>query len=191
MVDTLVLASQSPNRLELLQSIDLSPDHIAPADIDETPLKDETPEAHVIRLAEEKAQAIAPHFAEAYIVAADTIAVVGTRIIGKAATREKAEATLRKLSGRRHRVYSGLCVIAPDGALRSRLVKTIVKFKPLSEKELQDYLDSNQWQGKSGCYGIQSRAGGFVEYINGSFSNVVGLPLVETRNMLYGLGFTR
>lgn len=188
---SLVLASASPNRLELLQSIDLPPDHVSPADIDETPLKDETPEAHVVRLAEGKAQAIAPQFPEAFIVAADTIAVVGTRIIGKAPTRDKAEATLKKLSGRRHRVYSGLCVIAPDGTLRSRRVKTIVKFKPLMEQELQAYLDSNQWQGKSGCYGIQSRAGGFVEYINGSFSNVVGLPLVETRNMLFGLGFTR
>jgi len=187
----LILASASPNRLELLKTIDLTPDAVIPADIDETPLKNELPKDFVLRVAREKAEKIAKTEKNAYIITADTIACVGRTIIGKAYNEADARKTLQKLSGRKHRVYSGVCVIAPNGKISNKRILTYVKFKPLSDSELDIYIASKQWEGKSGCYGIQSRAGGFVESINGSFSNVVGLPLVETKNMLIGLGFTR
>lgn len=186
---TLVLASASPNRLELLKSAGIEPDMIAPMDIDETPMKNETPQQFVIRVAKEKARAARKIHNDAYIIAADTIAVSGGRIIGKAEDEKSARKTLSQLSGKRHKVYSGLCIIAPNGTERTRKVSTTVKFKKLDKNELEEYLKSKQWVGKSGCYGIQSRAGGFIEWINGSFSNVVGLPLAETRSILKGLGF--
>lgn len=186
---TLVLASASEGRRGLLESISLIPDAIAPADIDETPKKNENPRVFVLRLAKEKALAVADKHKGAYILAGDTIAVNGGKVIGKADSVEEARKTLRGFSGKRHRVLSGVSVIAPDGKQITKCVETMVKFKRLSESELEGYLDSGQWQGKSGCYGIQSRAGGFVESINGSFSNVVGLPLVEVKNMLMGLGY--
>lgn len=185
----LVLASASSGRKGLLESIGLLPDAISPSDIDETPEKNEKPEELAFRLAVEKAQVAAQKHPKAYVVAADTIAAVGRRIIGKANGEAEAREILELLSGRRHRVYTGVSVVAPGGKQISKLVMTMVKFKPLSDKELAAYLKSKQWEGKSGCYGIQSRAGGFVESINGSFSNVVGLPLVEVKNMLAGLGF--
>lgn len=186
---TLILASASPARKGLLESIGLMPDEILPADIDETPHKGELPKDYVLRVAEAKAKHIHTQRPQAYIIAADTIGVVGRRILMKEETVEGARKMLQLLSGRRHRVYSGVCVIAPDGKIRRRRVETMVQFKRLEPQELEEYLDSGQWQGKSGCYGIQSRAGGFIAAINGSFSNVVGLPLVETKAMLKGLGW--
>ena len=185
----LILASASPNRLELLKSVEIIPDDVISADIDEIAIKGEKPAQFVIRVAKEKARAIREAHKDAYIIAADTIAVSGGKIIGKAEDEKEARATLSTLSGRRHRVYTGVCIIAPDGTERAKQVETIVKFKRLEKAELDAYLVSKQWVGKSGCYGIQSRAGGFIEWINGSFSNVVGLPLLETRNILNGLGF--
>jgi len=185
----LILASASPNRLDLLRSIGLEPDEISPADIDETPHKDELPKNHVLRLAQSKASKVAETHKGNFIIAADTIGYLGRKIIGKAKDENEARKILSMLSGRRHKVYSGLCVIAPDGRKRSRCIITIVKFKKLERDELEEYLKSGQWKGKSGCYGIQSRAGGFIEWINGSFSNVVGLPLAETRKLLCGLGY--
>lgn len=185
----LILASASPARLELLQRIDMAPALVVAAEIDETPGKNELPRQHVLRLAEGKARAVVEKHHGAYIVAADTIAACGRRIIGKAADEREARAILALLSGRRHRVWSGLCVIAPDGRARVRAVCTSVKFKRLAQEETDAYIASGQWRGKSGCYGIQGRAGGFIEWINGSFSNVIGLPLAETRAMLTGLGY--
>lgn len=186
---TLILASASPNRLQLLESIGLAPDVVCPADIDETPIKGELPAIYAKRVAVAKANKVRGENPDSFIIAADTIAVVGQRIIGKADDEAGARKTLKLLSGRRHRVYSGLCIINPEGVTRSRLVTTIVKFKKLEQDELDSYIASKQWVGKSGCYGIQSRAGGFVEWINGSFSNVVGLPLAETKSILRGLGY--
>ncbi len=186
-----ILASASKHRLALLESIDLAPDAVVPADIDETPLKGESPEQFVLRVAEGKAQKIHEAYPNSYVIAADTIGVVGTQIIGKAETKDEARKTLTLLSGRRHRVYTGLCVIAPNGKQSLRRVTTKVKFTLIGDAELQAYLDSNEWVGKSGCYGIQSRGGGFVESLNGSFSNVVGLPLVEVSRILSGLGYKR
>lgn len=189
MKHTLILASASPARKGLLESVGIIPDEILPADIDETPKKGEPPRDYVLRVAEGKAQHIHALRPNAFIIAADTIGVVGRRILMKEDTVEGARKMLLLLSGRRHRVYSGVCVIAPSGNIRRRRVETVVQFKRLETKELEEYLQSGQWQGKSGCYGIQSRAGGFIHSINGSFSNVVGLPLVETRNMLKGVGW--
>jgi len=185
----LVLASASPARKGLMETIDLIPDEILPTNIDETPNKRENAKDYVIRIALEKAQTAAAQCPNSYIVAADTIAETGKKIIGKANNVEEARKTLTTLSGQRHRVYTGLCVITPEGKEATRRVCTTVKFKRLNDDELQAYLDSNQWQGKSGCYGVQSRGGGFVEWMNGSYSNVIGLPLVEVRNMLGGLGY--
>lgn len=185
----LVLASASPNRLELLKSIGVEPDSVCPADIDETPLKSEPPLDYVKRIALQKGREVRKKHDDAFIIAADTIAAAGRKIIGKAEDEAGAHKTLTLLSGRRHRVYSGLCIIAPDGKEILRSIVTTVKFKKLSKEELDAYIASKQWVGKSGCYGIQSRAGGFVEWINGSFSNVVGLPLAETKKILSGLGY--
>lgn len=184
-----VLASASPARLELLKSINLVPDSVSPADIDETPQKNELPKDYVMRIAAAKAETVSKKFPQAFVVAADTIGVAGRAIIGKAENEIESRKILNMLSGRRHRVLTGLCIISPEGIMRVKVIQTTVKFKRLEKNELDEYIKSGQWKGKSGCYGIQSMAGGFIEWINGSFSNVVGLPLVETRNMLKGLGF--
>jgi septum formation protein len=189
MKSTLVLASQSPARLQLLNNIGLEPDVIAPADIDETPFKNEDPKEHVVRLAIGKATKIFETHKDAYIIAADSVACRGRTIIGKPKDRADAKSILQSLSGRRHKLYTGLCIIAPDGTTRSKRVLTTVKFKRFNDAELEEYLDTNEWQGKCGAYGIQKDPGAFVHSINGSYSNVVGLPLVETKNLLFGLGF--
>ncbi len=184
----LILASASAARLGLLRSIGIEPDRIVPADIDETPLNKERPEHYVARIAKAKAGAIAAKHPEAIILAADTIAVTGRRIIQKAANQAEARAILTHLSGRTHRVLTGMCVMDPTGHARSQYTMTRVTFKRLSEEELERYLAAEHWQGKSGCYGIQGAAGAFIARINGSFSNVVGLPLVECRGMLLAAG---
>lgn len=185
----LILASASPARLELLKNIGFTPDEIIPADIDETPLKKELPKDYVLRLAEEKAAKIAIDNKNAYVIGADSTACCGRTIIGKPKNRDDAKTMLQLLSGRRHRLYTGVCVIAPDGSMRSKKILTMVKFRHIQDSELEEYLDTDHWQGKCGAYGIQKDAGAFVHSINGSFSNVIGLPLVEVRNLLLGLGY--
>lgn len=185
----LILASQSPARLELLTNIGFVPDEVIPADIDETPLRKEIPRDYVLRLAVEKAQRVAQDHSDAFIVAADSIACIGRTILGKPTDRDDAKRILNLLSGRRHRLYTGVCVIAPDGTMRKKRVLTTVQFKRFDHNELEAFLDTNDWQNKCGAYGIQKDSGAFVHSINGSFSNVVGLPLVETKNLLLGLGF--
>ncbi len=186
----LILASASKGRLELLRSIGLEPDIIAPADIDETPQKNELPSDFVKRISQEKALTIQKTHPNSFIIAADTIASCGRRIIGKVDNENDARKTLELLSGRRHKVITGICIINPEGTIKNRVITTTVKFKRLEKKELDRYLKSEEWRGKSGCYGMQTHAGGFIISINGSFSNVIGLPLVETKNMLLGLGFS-
>lgn len=185
----LILASASPRRLALLRQIGLEPDRIDPADIDETPGRRELPPDHARRLACEKAAAIAARQPGAWVLAADTVVALGRRILPKPEDRATAADCLKRLSGRRHRVITGLCVHAPDERRGSRLVTTIVHVKRLSDAEIRDYLDSGEWQGKAGGYAIQGRAAAFVPRINGSYSNVVGLPLAETRALLSGMGW--
>lgn len=191
----LVLASASPRRLELLQQIGLSPDALLPADVDEIPKKNELPRVLAQRLAVEKARA-ARRIAEAraeldecFIVAADTVVAVGRRILPKTELLEEAGDCLQLLSGRQHRVYTGLALITPRGAERKRIVESRVRFKRLSSAEIESYLASGEWRGKAGGYAIQGLAGAFVVKLVGSYSSVVGLPLYETQSLLQGDGF--
>jgi septum formation protein len=180
----LVLASASPRRLDLLRQVGREPAEIDPADIDESPLARELPRAYALRMATAKLAAVAPRHAGAIVLAADSVVVCGRRILPKAETVDEARHCLGVLSGRRHRVLGGLAVAAGDGRVRSRLVETIVRFKRLGTDELEAYLASGEWQGKAGGYAIQGRAAAFVAFISGSYSNVVGLPLFETEQLL-------
>jgi septum formation protein len=187
----LILASSSPRRLALLRQVGVIPDRIAAPEVDETPLARELPQAHALRLAAAKAADVAarPDAAGAYVLAADTVVACGRRILGKADDALAAERFLRLLSGRRHRVYTGVEVVAPDGRRAVRAVMTMVRFKRLDERAIAGYLASGEWRGKAGGYAIQGRAEAFVPSINGSWSNVVGLPLVTTLDLLHGLGW--
>ena len=192
----MILASSSPRRLALLRQVGVVPDRIEAPAVDETPLPRELPRAHVLRLAEAKLADVLARTdaAPAFVLAADTVVACGRRILGKARERPVAERHLRLLSGRRHRVWSGIAAarIGEGSAVdrrATRVVMTMVRFKRLDESELQAYLASGEWDGKAGGYAIQGRAEGFVVAINGSCSNVVGLPLAATLDLLRGLGW--
>ncbi len=187
-LSSLVLASASPRRLDLLRQIGLIPGAVDPADIDETPLKGELPVLHAARLAAAKAAFVAPRHAGCFILGADTVVACGRRILPKAEDERTARRCLDLLSGRRHRVQGGLALQAPDGAVRSRVVTTVVTFKRLERSEIEAYIASGEWHGKAGGYAIQGRAAAFVRALGGSYSNVVGLPLFETAQMLKGAG---
>ena len=184
----LILASQSPRRLELLGQVGIVPDEVAAADIDETMLAGERPRDLARRLAADKARHVAGKFPGDWVLAADTVVACGRRVLGKAEDERQARAFLELLSGRRHRVYGGVAVIDADGGLHGRSVMTQVVFKRLGPDEIDAYLDSGEWKGKAGAYAIQGRAAAFVPKITGSYSNVVGLPLAETQALLRGLG---
>jgi septum formation protein len=186
---TLVLASASPRRLELLRQIGLEPARVDAPDLDEAPLRDETPRLLVARLAREKALAVAARHPDAFVLAADTEVAVGRRVLGKPADAADAGRMLALMSGRAHRVLTGVAVVAPDGRLAERLSETRVKFKRLTRAEIDGYLASGEWAGKAGGYGVQGRAGAFMIALSGSYTSVVGLPLYETRALLVGLGF--
>jgi len=185
----LVLASASPRRRELLLQLGITPDIVDPPDVDEAPQRGELPAHYARRLAVAKADAVVSRHPRSFVLAADTVVACGRRILPKAESRESADACLKSLSGRRHRVIGGVCVIAPDGRRAVRVVTTQVAMKRLNAAELAAYLASGEWEGKAGGYAIQGRAAGFVSWIGGSYSNVVGLALHETRTMLDGLGF--
>jgi len=189
----LVLASESPRRLALLAQAGVVPDAVLPAQIDEQPLKAELPRQHALRLACAKASAVHAIWAgsPALILAADTVVACGRRILPKAQTDADVRACLRMLSGRRHTVVTAIAVAAAGGALRSRLVTTTVGFARLSEQELEAYVDCEEGIGKAGGYAIQGRAEVFVRFLQGSWSNVVGLPLRETVNILTNCGYSR
>jgi len=191
----LVLASASPRRLTLLSQVGIEPDALRPSGVDETPKKGEMPRALASRLARAKAlegrDAIAndKDIADAYVLAADTVVAVGRRILIKPSFIEEAYAALRLLSGRSHRVLTALCLVTPEDRVRVKLVDTRVRFKRLSTDEIEAYIASREWRGKAGGYAVQGLASCFVQKINGSYTNVVGLPLTETVNMLMGEGF--
>lgn len=184
----LTLASASPRRLTLLALMGLSPDAVISTDIDETPLKDESPRKLALRLAIEKGRAAKASGAEGLILSADTVVGVGRRILPKTETPDEALACLNLVSGRTHDVVTGVAVIAPDGREASRLVAARVTFKRLSAVEIEGYMACGDWKGKAGGYAIQGPAGAFVTELNGSFTAVVGLPLFETISLLEGLG---
>jgi septum formation protein len=185
----LVLASASPRRFDLLRQIGVVPDHVVPADIDEAPLPLELPGPHVLRLARAKAERVRPEHPDAFILAADTVVACGRRILGKPVDEAAARRYLTLLSGRRHRVYGGVAVIAPGGKIVTRCVVTQIAFKRLSDSELANYLATAEWRGKAGGYAIQGRAATLISFISGSYSNAVGLPLFETAQLLAGLGY--
>ena len=184
----LVLASASPRRLALLAQIGVVPDTVCATDIDETSRPAEPPRLLAERLARAKAAAARALHPGAFILAADTVVGVGRRVLPKATTEAEARAALTLLSGRRHRVFSAVVLIAPDGRRTERLATSIVAFARLTEAEIAAYLASGEWHGKAGGYAVQGRAAAFVRFLAGSYSGVVGLPLFETARMLQGLG---
>lgn len=184
---TLILASASPRRRELLARIGVKPDAISPADIDETPLKAELPRGYAIRMAREKALAVQP--GASHVLAGDTVVACGRRILPKAEDEQTARQCLELLSGRRHRVLSAIALAAPDGTVREKLSETQLKFKRLSPGEINAYIASGEWHGKAGGYAIQGMAEALIPWIQGSHSAVMGLPLYETRILLKAAGF--
>ena len=191
----LVLASGSPRRLQLLSQIGVEPNRLCPVTIDEAPKKSELPRNLAKRLARAKAEAAIatlkgePDYAGALIIAADTVVGLGRRCLPKAELIEEAATCLRLLSGRSHRVYTGLALVTAKGHVRQRLVETRVRFKRLSREDTEGYLASGEWRGKAGGYAVQGLAGAFVVKLVGSYSNVVGLPLYETMTLLVGEGY--
>ena len=183
----LVLASASPRRLDLLARIGVIPDAVMPAEIDETVLKGELPIPYARRIAAAKAAAVAEP--GALVLAADTVVAAGRRILPKTEREVEAKAALSLLSGRRHRVHSAVTLVDAEGRARHRLVTSTVAFKHLSAAELAAYLASGEWRGKAGGYAIQGRAEALIRMLSGSWSNVVGLPLFETRALLRAAGY--
>ena len=191
----LILASASPRRLALLNQIGIEPEHLVPAHVDETPEKGELPRKLAARLADLKAIAAQQKARQAgiggnaLVLAADTVVAVGRRVLPKAEMMEEAADCLRLLSGRAHRVYTGVCLLTPSGQAKRRLVETRIRFKRLSNREMEAYLASAEWKDKAGGYAIQGIAGSFAVKLVGSYTNVVGLPLYETLALLSGEGF--
>ena len=190
----LILASASPRRRELLARLDIAPSRIAPADIDETPRRGELPRAYVQRMAREKALSVAygggaAQSDDGFVLAGDTVVAAGRRILPKAEDEATARECLALLSGRRHRVFSAIALAAPDGTMRERISETIVRFKVLSNQEIDAYIAGGEWHGKAGGYAIQGHAEALIAWIQGSHSGVVGLPLFETRSLLKAAGF--
>lgn len=191
----LVLASASPRRLMLLSQVGVEPDALRPASIDESPRRGEMPRSLVTRLSRAKAEAARDliaddkELADAYILAADTVVAYGRNIFGKPNSVDEAAAMLERLSGRSHRVLTGICLITPDDRARLKVIDTRVRFKRLSKAEKQSYLASREWRGKAGAYAIQGLAGCLVQKIVGSYTNVVGLPVTEVVAMLVAEGF--
>jgi septum formation protein len=173
----------------LLRQIGIEPARVAPADLDETPRRRELPVPYAARLASEKATAIARTFPGQYVLAADTVVAMGRRILGKPADEREARAFLNDLSGRRHRVVGGIAVVDAEGRLHSRIVTSVVRFRRLTDADITPYLAGGEWRDKAGGYAIQGRAAVFVAFVSGSYSNIVGLPLFETAQLLAGVGY--
>lgn len=187
----LILASASPRRLQLLAQVGIVPAAVIPAAIDETKLKDELPAALARRLSVAKAEAVASSHPGRWILASDTVVACGRRILEKAADEGEARRFLELLSGRRHRVIGGIALAVPGQGVRCRIVETAVQFKRLTPRDIEDYIASAEWRDKAGGYAIQGAAAAFVKFIGGSYSNVVGLSLYDTLQMLDGAGFPR
>lgn len=183
-----ILASASPRRKDLLAQMGIVPDAIIATDIDETPHPAELPRIYAQRIAEEKGCAAYAEHARALILTADTVVAVGRRILGKPENADEARAFLQLMSGRRHLVLGGITLTLPDGSQKSRVVTSSVQLKRLSDGEITRYIESSEWQGKAGAYGIQGLASIFIKSIQGSYTNIVGLSLYDLHQMLSGLG---
>lgn len=191
MKNKLILASASPRRIELLAQIGIVPDAVIPADIDETPLKGELPRMLAVRLARGKAEKVASANPGAVVLAADTVVACGRRSFGKAEDEDEVRAILKVLSGRRHKVCGGICVIDADGKPHGRYCETVVSFKRLSAGEINSYVEGRDWEGKAGGYAIQGTAATFTKFISGSFSNIVGLSLYDAAALLRTAGYMK
>ena len=185
----LVLASASPRRLDLLARIGITPDAVVPADIDESVPRGELPRQHALRLARKKAQEIAAAEPDALVLAADTVVAVGRRILPKVEDEATLRTCMELLSGRRHRVLTGVALAIPGKGIRERLVETMIAMKRLSTQEIDYYANHGEWRGKAGGYALQGYGEVYVRHIAGSYSNVVGLPLAETRVLLKSAGY--
>jgi septum formation protein len=191
----LVLASGSPRRIELLQQAGIEPDRVMPTGIDETPARGEHPRSLAKRLSRTKAERAAALLAKeagagtSFVLAADTVVAVGRRVLPKAELADEASNCLKLISGRSHRVFTGICLVSPSGKVRQRLVETRVRFKRLTREEIDLYVASGEWRGKAGAYAIQGLAGSLVVKLVGPHTNVVGLPLYETASLLAAEGF--
>ena len=186
----LILASASPRRLDLLARIGVTPDAVIAADIDESVPRDELPRQHALRLAREKADAVARQQPDALVLAADTVVAVGRRILPKVEDAATLRACMKLLSGRRHRVLTGVALAVPGNGIRERLVETTIAMKRLSDEEIDHYAGHGEWRGKAGGYALQGYGEVYVRHIGGSYSNVVGLPLAETRMLLKSAGYS-
>ncbi len=191
MKNKIILASASPRRVELLAQIGITPDKIIPADIDETLRPKELPRAFALRLAQEKAKKIADENKGYIVLAADCVVAAGRRVLDKPIDEKDAECIIRILSGRRHKVYGGICVIDGNGTSRTRLSETTVSFRRISEEEIATFIKSREWEGKAGGYAVQGLAAAFVKHISGSHSNIVGLSLYDTAAMLQTAGYKK
>lgn len=185
----LILASASPRRRELLAQAGIVPAKIIPADIDETPRKNEQPHLYAKRISSEKAKKVAAENKNAFILAADTVVAMGRRILPKAETEAQARECLALLSGRRHRVLTAVSVVSPAGRQKTAVITSTVKFRRLAPPDIEAYIKSGEWNGKAGGYAIQGLAAALIPFISGSYSGIVGLPLFETCAMLKGLGY--
>ncbi len=186
----LILASASPRRLDLLARIGVVPDAIVPADIDESVPKGELPRQHALRLAREKAESVAAREPDALVLGADTVVAVGRRILPKVEDEATLRSCMKLLSGRRHRVLTGVVLAIPNHGLRERLGETMIAMKRLSDEEIDHYAGHGEWRGKAGGYALQGYGEVYVRHIAGSYSNVVGLPLAETRALLKSAGYS-
>src|SRR5438477_5499204 len=185
----LILASASPRRLDLLARIGVAPDAVIPADVDESVSRGELPREHAQRLAREKAEAVAANEPDALALGADTVVAVGRRILPKVEDEETLRACMRLLSGRRHRVLTGVALAIPGKPMRERLVETTIAMKRISSEEIDYYASDGEWRGKAGGYALQGYGEVYVRHIAASYSNVVGLPLAETRVLLKSAGY--
>lgn len=189
-MNRLILASQSPRRLELLQQIHIQPDAVIPADIDEIAQSGELPRHYAQRIAKEKCLFVQKQYLDDYILAADTIVALGRRILGKPQTQAEAIDFLQKLSGRSHRVYTAQALYNPSSQkIHERLTESRVSFYHLDIHDINEYIKTNEWQGKAGAYAIQGYAGRFVKQMAGSYTNIVGLPIDKSFNLLKGAGY--
>lgn len=191
MKNKLILASASPRRVDLLAQIGIVADAVIPADIDETPLKGEHPKKLAQRLAIEKAKKIHASHPDSFVLGADTTVSCGQRLMDKPKDADDARRILNILSGRRHRVNGGICLITPSGKVLSRLCETTVSVKRLTPKDIDAYIDGGDWEGKAGAYAIQGVASTFIRYISGSYSNIIGLSLYDVSQMLEASGYKK
>ena len=184
-----ILASSSKRRLELLSQIGVKPDLILSPNIDETIFYKEHPQIYVKRMSLEKNRVFQPKYPESIILTADTVVSIGRRILPKTMDINKAEECLKLISGRRHKVLTSFTIYTPNNPLKTKTIESIIKFKRLHPDEISYYLASKEWKGKAGGYAIQGIAASFINFISGSYSNVVGLPLAELYRLLISIGY--